>query len=85
VATSVALPFNKSGSNAVHFADVNTLCGVFSGRLTDWSQIPGSGRSGAITVVYRSESSGTTELFTRFLNASCSSTLEGGTFAITTS
>lgn len=85
VATSVALPFNKSGSNAVNFADVNTLCGVFSGRLTDWSQIPGSGRSGAITVVYRSESSGTTELFTRFLNASCSSALEGGTFAITTS
>ncbi|MDQ4394655.1 substrate-binding domain-containing protein, partial [Pseudomonas aeruginosa] len=79
VATSVALPFNKSGSNAVNFADVNTLCGVFSGRLTDWSQIPGSGRSGAITVVYRSESSGTTELFTRFLNASCSSALEGGT------
>ena len=35
VATSVALPFNKSGSNAVNFADVNTLCGVFSGRLTD--------------------------------------------------
>lgn len=25
VATSVALPFNKSGSNAVNFADVNTL------------------------------------------------------------
>ena len=83
-ATSVALPFNKTGSNAVNFADVNTLCGVFSGRLTNWSQIPGSGRSGFITVVYDSWSSGTTELFTRFLNASCSSTLEGGTFAITT-
>ncbi|MGV8352649.1 protein disulfide reductase, partial [Pseudomonas aeruginosa] len=49
VATSVALPVNKSGSNALNSADVNTLYGVCSGRLTDWSQIPGSGRSGAST------------------------------------
>ncbi len=32
-------------------------------------------------MVYRSESSGTTELFTRFLNAKC--TTEPGTFAVT--
>ncbi|OOG83762.1 alkaline phosphatase [Pseudomonas sp. A25(2017)] len=80
VATSVAIPFNKTGTANVNLS-VNQLCGVFSGRLTDWSQITGSGRTGAITVVYRGESSGTTELFTRFLNAKCTET---GTFAITT-
>ena len=80
VATSVAIPFRKSGANAVDLS-VDELCGVFSGRLTDWSQITGAGRSGAITVVYRSESSGTTELFTRFLNAQCAET---GSFAVTT-
>jgi ABC-type phosphate transport system substrate-binding protein len=61
---------------------INELCGVFSGRLTDWSDITGSGRTGPIVVVYRAESSGTTELFTRFLNAKCSE--PKGTFAITT-
>ncbi|WP_053184732.1 substrate-binding domain-containing protein [Pseudomonas thivervalensis] len=80
VATSVAIPFNKTGTANVDLS-VNQLCGVFSGRLTDWSQITGSGRTGAITVVYRAESSGTSELFTRFLNAKCAET---GTFAITT-
>ncbi|MCE6978425.1 protein disulfide reductase [Pseudomonas frederiksbergensis] len=80
VATSVAIPFNKTGTANVDLS-VNQLCGVFSGRLTDWSQITGSGRTGAITVVYRGESSGTTELFTRFLNAKCAET---GTFAVTT-
>ncbi|MCE6978426.1 protein disulfide reductase [Pseudomonas frederiksbergensis] len=79
-ATSIAIPFNKTGTANVDLS-VNQLCGVFSGRLTDWSQITGSGRTGFITVVYASESSGTTELFTRFLNAKCAET---GTFAITT-
>ena len=80
VATSVAIPFNKAGTANVDLS-VNQLCGVFSGRLTDWSQVTGSGRTGAITLVYRSESSGTTELFTRFLNAKCSEALP---FAVTT-
>ncbi|MCK6190602.1 MULTISPECIES: substrate-binding domain-containing protein [unclassified Pseudomonas] len=80
VGTAVAIPFNKSGTAAVDLS-VSELCGVFSGRITDWSGISGSGRTGAITVVYRSESSGTTELFTRFLNAKCAET---GTFNIST-
>ncbi|MGY2378251.1 substrate-binding domain-containing protein [Pseudomonas sp. SDO524_S393] len=80
VGTAVAIPFNKSGADAVDLS-VNELCGVFSGRIVDWSGISGSGRTGAIKVVYRSESSGTTELFTRFLNAKCAET---GTFNVTT-
>ena len=80
VGTAVAIPFNKSGTAAVDLS-VNELCGVFSGRIVDWSGISGSGRTGAIKVVYRSESSGTTELFTRFLNAKCT---EAGAFNVTT-
>ncbi|MCS4250134.1 substrate-binding domain-containing protein [Pseudomonas sp. BIGb0164] len=80
VGTAVAIPFNKSGTAAVDLS-VNELCGVFSGRIVDWNGISGSGRTGAIKVVYRSESSGTTELFTRFLNAKCAET---GTFNVTT-
>lgn len=79
-ATSVAIPFNKAGTANVDLS-VNQLCGIFSGRLTDWSQITGAGRTGAITVVYPQGSSGTTELFTRFLNAKCAET---GVFRITT-
>ncbi|AJZ96465.1 substrate-binding domain-containing protein [Pseudomonas fluorescens] len=80
VATSVAIPFNKAGTNAVDLS-VDQLCGVFSGRLTTWNQITNSGRTGPIALVYRSESSGTTELFTRFLNAKCT---EAQPFAVTT-
>lgn len=82
VATSVAIPFNKTGTANVNLS-VAQLCGVFAGTLTDWSQITGSGRTGTITVAYRAESSGTTELFTRFLNAKCGTSVPG-TFSITT-
>ncbi len=68
VATSVTIPFNKPG-NALNL-DVEKICGVFSGKLTEWSQVDPS-RTGPITVVYRKEGSGTSELFTRFLAAAC--------------
>ncbi|WP_339069418.1 substrate-binding domain-containing protein [Pseudomonas idahonensis] len=79
-ATSVAIPFNKPGSHELDLS-IDTLCGVFSGRLSRWELIQGSARSGPITVVYPKGSSGFTELFTRFLNAKCNET---GTFAVTT-
>ncbi len=78
-ATSVAIPFNKPGSQALDLS-IDALCGVFSGRLAGWDWIQGSGRTGPITVVYPKGSSGFTELFTRFLNAKCNET---GTFAVT--
>ncbi|MFC6299479.1 protein disulfide reductase [Pseudomonas sp. CCM 7893] len=79
-ATSIAIPFNKAGAAAVDLS-INALCGVFSGRLTQWDQIPSSGRTGNLTVVYPAQSSGTTELFTRVLNAKCNET---GRFSVTT-
>jgi len=68
VATSVTIPFNKAGS-AVDLS-VAQICGVFSGKITSWSSID-SNRSGNIQVVYRGESSGTTELLARFLTSAC--------------
>ncbi|HIC7209602.1 substrate-binding domain-containing protein [Burkholderia stabilis] len=54
------------------------LCGIFSGRFTDWNRVinPETGlyyttTSKPIKVVYRSDSSGTTELLTRHLAAVC--------------
>ncbi|MGA8135960.1 MULTISPECIES: substrate-binding domain-containing protein [Pseudomonas] len=81
MATAVTIPFNKAGGNLNLTTD--QLCGIFSGRLADWSNVTGSGRTGTITVAYRSDSSGTTELFTRYLNAKCTNPLDGS-FAITT-
>ncbi|WP_434027795.1 substrate-binding domain-containing protein [[Pseudomonas] boreopolis] len=77
VATSVTVPFNKAGS-ALDLS-VTAICGIFSGKFTNWSQVPNSGRTGDITVVYRGESSGTSELFTRFLTAACSASDVSGT------
>ncbi|PZS87244.1 MULTISPECIES: substrate-binding domain-containing protein [Stenotrophomonas] len=68
VATSVTIPFNKAGS-AVDLT-VAQACGIFSGKITDWSST-GTGRTGPIQVVYRGESSGTSELLTRFLTSAC--------------
>ncbi|MFJ7141416.1 substrate-binding domain-containing protein [Pseudomonas protegens] len=68
-ATSIAIAFNKPGG-ALNLS-THDLCGIFSGRLVDWSQLYGSARNGPITVVYPQGSSATTEAFTRFLNARC--------------
>ena len=51
VATSVTIPFNKAGS-AVDLS-VTQICGIFSGKINNWSQLAGLGRTGAIQVVYR--------------------------------
>ncbi|WP_144631031.1 substrate-binding domain-containing protein [Bordetella genomosp. 13] len=82
VATSVTIPFNKavtSGAADLDFSatdsatapDVADLCKIFSGAVTDWSDIPGSNRSGPITVLYRDEGSGTSALLANFLRSQC--------------
>lgn len=100
VATSVTLPFNKNNTagnpQSLNFRgtatsinpDVFDLCGVFSGRITDWSGIANSGRTGAITVLYRSGGSGTSAMLGNYLNAVCSGdvagnpNLKGGNFTV---
>ncbi len=52
------------------------LCGIFSGKLTNWNQVTNPEGSlystnAPIKVVYRSDGIGTTELLTRHLTAVC--------------
>lgn len=65
----VVVPFNKSGTPM----DLNTrqICGVFSGKITRWEDLERSGRAGPITVVYRADISGSSEILTRFLTVAC--------------
>ncbi|CAJ0742348.1 Alkaline phosphatase L [Ralstonia edaphis] len=76
VGTAVGIPFKKTGLSTLTLND-NQLCGVFSGKITDWSAITGGAVSGPITVVYRSDGSGTSEIFTRHLNAVCTTGASG--------
>ncbi len=48
------------------------LCAVFSGKLSEWSQLSPSLTPGAITVVYRPESAGTSFQLAQHLAAVCS-------------
>ncbi|HEY3598580.1 MAG TPA: substrate-binding domain-containing protein [Paraburkholderia sp.] len=56
------------------------LCGIFSGKLTNWNQVINPDNNSAyttnapITVVYRSDSSGTTDLLTAHLHQVCNTT-----------
>ncbi|CAM2195760.1 substrate-binding domain-containing protein, partial [Paraburkholderia sp. A1RI_3L] len=64
------------------------LCGIFSGKLTNWNQVTNPETSATyslnspIKVVYRADGSGTTELLTRHLAAVCTTanTASGVTF-----
>ncbi|VWD37580.1 phosphate ABC transporter substrate-binding protein [Burkholderia lata] len=87
--TSTTTPQTTPGQAHSIALNDNDLCGIFSGKLTDWNQVinPQTGSaytttSSPIKVVYRSDGSGTTELLTRHLAAVCSSanTATGVTF-----
>ncbi|MBN3724063.1 substrate-binding domain-containing protein [Burkholderia sp. Ac-20379] len=56
----------------------NDLCGIFSGRITDWSGVAnpegGNYKAAPIKVIYRQDGSGTTELLTRHLSLVCHNT-----------
>jgi ABC-type phosphate transport system substrate-binding protein len=86
---------NVTKNGALHLSD-NDLCGIFSGLITNFSQITDGSikpTAGPIEVVYRSDGSGTTFLLTSHLagaaapNTVCttSNTATGITFSATTS
>ncbi|MBN3791986.1 substrate-binding domain-containing protein [Burkholderia sp. Ac-20353] len=66
----------------------NDLCGIFSGKLTNWNQVTNPDNNATyslnapIKVVYRADSSGTTDLLTAHLQQVCntSNTASGVTF-----
>ncbi|MGY4208613.1 phosphate transport system substrate-binding protein [Burkholderia sp. PvR073] len=86
--TSTTTPQTTPGQAHSIALNDDDLCGVFSGKLTNWNQVtnPETGSAYAlnapIKVVYRSDGSGTTELLTRHLAAVCSTgnTAAGVTF-----
>jgi ABC-type phosphate transport system substrate-binding protein len=87
----IAIPVNDSNITAngqATFSD-NDLCGIFSGLITDFSQITDSTTApaaGQFQLLYRADGSGTTFLLTNHLSAVCntSNTNAGVTFTATT-
>jgi phosphate transport system substrate-binding protein len=87
----VSIPVNNSaitGNGKLTLSD-NDLCGIFSGLLTDFSQITDSKTKptpGPFNVVYRTDGSGTSFLLTSHLGAVCTAnnTAPNVTFTATT-
>ncbi|MDT6964279.1 substrate-binding domain-containing protein [Cupriavidus sp. SZY C1] len=76
VATAVGIPFKNGLANLTLSTD--QLCGIFSGKINDWNAINAGFPAGtAIKVVYRGDSSGTTEILTRHLAAVCTTGTSG--------
>ncbi|MCU0121733.1 substrate-binding domain-containing protein [Pseudomonas sp. B2M1-30] len=70
VATSVAIPYKKTGQTALNLTSAQ-LCDVFSGTVTKWGPLLGTSDNTDIRVVYRNVSSGTTEILSRHLASIC--------------
>jgi phosphate transport system substrate-binding protein len=74
--TPITLPYNESkvpASAGLTLTDPQ-ICGVLSGKITDWHTLVSSIPAGTtINVVYRTDGSGTTFLLTQHLNGVCTS------------
>jgi phosphate transport system substrate-binding protein len=87
----IAIPTQNSkvtGNGTLILSDAD-LCGVFSGKITDFSGLTlGKGSvtpaAGPITIVYRNDGSGTSFLLTNHLSAVCTSGTSNITFTATT-
>lgn len=85
VATPVLLPYKETGISTLNLTN-QEICRIFSfdANARNWNQVTtaaddgGVGSATAIQVVFRAETSGTTELLSRFLNAACGSFLPAG-------
>ncbi|WP_074046856.1 substrate-binding domain-containing protein [Orrella dioscoreae] len=66
---TVTFPYRNSGISDLNLTDAQ-ICAIFSGNITNWSQLV-SGASGTIDLVYRIDESGTTEIMARFLSSQC--------------
>lgn len=70
VLTSVTLPYKRSGVSQINLTN-DQVCQVFSNKAGNWGKILGNADATPIKVVYRSDSSGTTELLANFLVSAC--------------
>lgn len=66
VLTSVTVPYNVPGMPSLELTS-QELADIFARRITNWQDVGGPNQP--ITVIFRSESSGTTEIFLRHLKA----------------
>ncbi len=75
---AVAILFSDNGTTTLTLTD-GDLCGIFSGKLTNWSQTSAAGTLPAnpITVIYRNDGAGSTSLLTRHLGAVCTTGANG--------
>jgi phosphate transport system substrate-binding protein len=79
---------NVTGNGQLNLSD-NDLCGIFSGLITNFSQLTDTGTfkpaAGGIQVVYRTDSAGATFILTNHLAAVCNAgnTKLGVTFSAT--
>ncbi len=87
----IAIPVQNSAitANGKLILNDDDLCGVFSGKITDFSQLAlGKGSvtptAGTITTVVRSDGAGATFLLTNHLSAVCNSSNSNVTFTATT-
>jgi len=70
-ATSVTVPYHIDGQASLPLTSAQ-LADIFAGKITNWNQVQLNGTAGPnlqIKVVYRQETSGTTEIFTNHLKA----------------
>lgn len=70
-ATSVTVPYHIDGQASLPLTSAQ-LADIFAGKITNWNQVQLNGAAGPnlqIKVVYRQETSGTTEIFTNHLKA----------------
>jgi phosphate transport system substrate-binding protein len=91
IGTPITLAYNNPKQTApggLTFTDAQ-LCGIFSGKITSWTDAALSGiatknaPTGPISVVFRSDGSGTSALFTAHLNAVCNTSNSNISFTST--
>jgi ABC-type phosphate transport system substrate-binding protein len=66
----ITIPYKRAGVTNLQLSAAQ-LCDVFSGSVSTWGQLLGTYDTTPIKVIYRSDSAGTTEMLSRFLNDSC--------------
>ncbi|UOF17225.1 substrate-binding domain-containing protein [Lysobacter capsici] len=77
IAGAIALPFKDNAATGLTSVALTTqqVCQIYSAQITDWADsrlgLTLSGSPHPITIVYRSEGSGTSFAFTSYLAAQC--------------
>jgi phosphate transport system substrate-binding protein len=80
VAGAVGILYNNTSVSSLNLSD-SQVCQIFSGQITNWSQLGAAAK--AITVVYRSDGSGTTFSLSNHLSAVCAAYLPSGDYFTT--